>query len=311
MLTTPNYRLLTWANRNRINSVVLLRKWPKPLSRQQHQSHKRLLKQLNHPCVEWIGAQGLPACEVIASRHVAGDKLIPWVWPSPRLSTQYLPKPLDCNRDRIHLFYAGFLDRSSGVGDLLAAVSDLKHRDRLVTLQIVVDETTPPSALDALFTQSQQLDIAEVLAVSRADSIEQLLGQVRAADALIVPGDLPSHQARAEMPVIVQIAMAACTPIVACDRPYLSDYLTHGINAMIFPTGNAKAMVHRIERLMGQPPLYAQLSEAAIAQQPANGPAAWQDLVERWMYANPADRQWLRNYAFSSGRYQRPENYLA
>lgn len=308
VLSTPNYRLLKWANRNHIRSVALLQKWPELLNRQQRQQHKSLLKQLNNPHVSWVGAQGISACKVMASRF--SDKLIPWDWPRPSIPSQYAPKPLNGNRDRIHLFYAGSLDRSSGIGDLLAAVSELKQRSRPVALQIAVDETTPPFALDALFAQSQQLNIAEAIAFSLPESIEQLLSQVRAADVLIIPGDLPDHESGAELPIIVQAAIAACTPIVACDRADLSSYLSHGINAMIFPEGNAKAMVHRIERLMGQPQLYRQLSEAGIAQQRVNGPAVWQDLIERWMYDSPADRQWLRNYAFSSGRYPKPEGCI-
>lgn len=188
---------------------------------------------------------------------------------------------------------------------MLAAVSHLTQKDRQVTLQIVVDEATSPSALDALLIQSQQLNIADLLTIAWADTLDQLLVQVRAADAVIIPGDLPDDEFRAEVPIIVQVAVAACTPIVACDRAYLSAYLSHGVNAMIFPAGNDRAMVHRLERLTGQPQLYAQLSEAGIAQPSANGPVVWQDLIERWIYANPADRQWLRDHAFSSGRYQK------
>lgn len=107
VLSTPNHRLLSWANRNHIISVVLLREWPEPLDRQQRQSYKRLLKQLNRPDVEWVGEQGISACEAMVSSRVTGDKLIPWTWPKPSLLCQYSPKHLDCDRGSIHLFYAG------------------------------------------------------------------------------------------------------------------------------------------------------------------------------------------------------------
>lgn len=300
VMNAPNYRLLGWANRNRISSVVLLHHWIEPPNHQQR-------KQLNSPHVEWVGTKDSDACELIANSGVMVDKLIPWAWPRPHLPAQQSPKQLDDQRDRLHLLYAGTLDRSSGVGDLLAAVSHLQQKGRPVTLQIVVEEATPPAELDELFERSQQLEITEAIKISFTESIEQLASQVRTADVAIIPGDLPGQDVGAELPILLQVAMAVCTPIVACDRADFSDHLSHGVNAMIFPAGNVKAMVHRIERLMSQPQLYAQLSAAGMAQPPMSVPAAWKELIERWLSASPTDRQWLRNYAFSSRQHQPPE----
>jgi len=310
VMTTPNDDLLGWANRNRISSVVLLREWPIPLNSQEEQQHNSLLKQISRPQVKWVGAQGVLACKMMADR-VATNKLIPWAWPQSHALTQCSPKQLSLERDRIHLLYAGTLNHSSNVSDLLAAASDLQQKGHQVMLQIVVEEATPPAELEALFEQSQQLGITEAVTISLAESIGQLLTQIRAADALIIPGDLPGPESKTEMPMPMQVAMAACTPIVACDRAFFSSHLIHGVNALIFPEGNQKAIVRCLERLMDQPQLYAQLSEASVAQQPANRPAIWKDLIERWMMANPADKQWLKNYAFSSGRFSQLEAYSA
>ena len=105
--------------------------------------------------------------------------------------------------------------------------------------------------------------------------------------------------------------MATRTPVIASDHEHFKEHLFHGVNAMIFPEGNAKSMAHRIERVMAQPQLYAQLSEALdIPLHAIKVPARWADLIDRWLRSDetsPAGsdhQQQLRNWAFSSGRYQ-------
>jgi glycosyltransferase involved in cell wall biosynthesis len=109
----------------------------------------------------------------------------------------------------------------------------------------------------------------------------------------------------------LHLAMAARTPIVASDHPHLSPHLVHGINAMIFPAGNAKSMAHRIERLLSQPQLYAQISDAlGVALSTLKVPARWPELVDYWLSSavhlpdGPKNQQRLFNWAFSSGRYR-------
>ena len=113
------------------------------------------------------------------------------------------------------------------------------------------------------------------------------------------------------MPPCLPLAMATRTPIIASDHPLLQEHLCHGINAMIFPAGNAKSMAHRIERIMAQPQLYAQLSEALETPLPSlQIPARWTDVIEHWLQSDnhsPAGTlhyQQLCNWAFSSGRYR-------
>ena len=306
VMSTPNYSILKWANRRRIASILLLSEWQEPLGWKQRYRHRRLLKQMNHRCVQWVGSQGIPACNVLANSGIAPDKLIPWEWPRPRIAIQHPPKQLDYERDRISLLYVGKLDEPSQIGGLLLAVSHLKQRGHTVELQIVGDELTPRETMDLLYLQSLQLEVADEVTFSTVGAFEPLLAQARAADIVVILG-YASHLRVGEPPIAVQIAMSACTPIVACDRAELQSHLFHGVNAMIFPEGNEKSMVHRIERLMGQPQLYAQLSEAGSSvQSRVNAPASWQDIIDWWIQDSAASRQWLRNCALSSGRYQTP-----
>ena len=321
----PNYSFLRWANRRHIDSIVMLNDWQQLLMQGllgKQRQRKAFIKQLNHPQVKWIGSQGVSACQAMANSGVDANKLVPWEWSDPHKLDQYPPKSLSRDRDSTQLLYAGSLADASRVDDLLAALSILKQRGQQAELEILVDRATPQSALQSLALQSQQLDILERVTISLSDSIQQVLAQVRRADIVVIPGDASSpekidieaveRKGDSPQPMIVQVAMAACTPIVACDRPYLKNYLIHSVNAMIFPEGNEKSMAHRIERLIGQPQLYAQLSESGdIAQRRQNLPADWQEIIERWMCASPDNKQWLKKYVLSSGRYHLPRHFVA
>ena len=315
VMTTPSYPLLSWANRNHISSLLLLADWQEPLNPEEHAQHRRLIRQINRPDVEWVGAHGVLACQVMSLSGVAATKLIPWEWPRPQPSRQYPPKTLDSGdadlpeKRHIRLIYVGALAASSRVDDLLTAVNHLQQRAHPVTLQIFGDRSTSEAELDRLHLKSVQLGIADSIHYSIVEeqlaAADQILSQVRAADLVVIPGYTPSVQhPGGSSPVLVQMAGAACTPIVACDHASLKDHLFHGVNAMIFPEGNEKSMVHRIERLMGQPQLYAQLSESSgVSPRLGPEPAIWSVLVDRWIRSGAANQQWLRNYALSSGRY--------
>ena len=310
IMTTPNAHLLSWANRHRINSIVLLSNGQAPLGKHHH---KAVVKQLNHSQVRWIGSKGVSACKWLESKGVMASKLVPWEWPMPHNLHQCLPKKLDGDRDYTQLFYAGSLANSSGVNNLLAALSSLQQSGHSAKLEILIDETTPELEIQRLAQQAQQLAVLETVTISLTGSIEQLLAQVRDADVVVIPGyESETETPETAAPIILQVAMAACTPIVACDRPDLKDFLIHGVNAMIFPAGNGKSIAHRIERLMGQPQLYAQLSKAgSMAQHQRSLAVTWNELIERWMGANLKDEQWLKNYTLSSGRYPLPAAFVA
>ena len=155
----------------------------------------------------------------------------------------------------------------------------------------------------------EHLDLARCVTFTPTLPEPKLIEKMRAADLVVLPGYNRSWPAAT--PPSLQLAMATRTPVIASDHDHFKEHLFHGVNAMIFPEGNAKSMAHRIERVMGQPQLYAQLSEALdIPLHAIKVPARWADLVDRWLQSDqaPSDGgqhyQQLCNWAFSSGRYQ-------
>jgi len=155
----------------------------------------------------------------------------------------------------------------------------------------------------------QSLALSDYVSFTPVLPEPSLLKKMRAADLVVLPGYDRSWPAAT--PPSLQLAMATRTPVVASDHDHFKEHLFHGVNAMIFPEGNAKSMAHRIERVMGQPQLYAQLSEALdIPLHAIKVPARWADLIDRWLQSDQAppigthNYQQLCNWAFSSGRYQ-------
>ena len=181
-----------------------------------------------------------------------------------------------------------------------------------------LDSSELDSDLLTLQAQVYQLNLSEYVTFMAAPSAEQLLEDIRAADLMVIPGynppspsyDWPPPASLGRPIQSIYLAMAARTPIVASNHPCFEEHLFHGVNAMIFPTGNARSMVHRIERLMSQPQLYAQISEALeIALHTLKVPVQWAELIDYWinsgsnMPAGTDNHQRLCNWAFSSGRY--------
>ncbi|MGB7084704.1 MAG: glycosyltransferase [Phormidesmis sp.] len=328
VMCTPIYAVLRWATRNQIPSVVLLSNWQEPLGWFQRWQHGRLVKQLNHDSVSWVGNHGIDACKILESSGVQAQKIIPWQWPQPQRLSQYiLPKQIRCEQSTIDLIYAGPITHQAGISDLLVAASQIRQRSTAaLSLQIVSDQVAPePTSQDSIEKtlksfqkQAQQLGIAEDVSFSSALSDERLIEQMRDADLVIIPSlnhdvsthdlptdDRPTCALPLEPPSSLYMAMAARTPIIASDHPHFREHLSHGVNAMIFPAGNARSLAHRIERIMGQPQLYTQLSEASeTALNTIKVPARWSELIERWLEASGENAQWLCNCAFSSGRYQ-------
>lgn len=196
-----------------------------------------------------------------------------------------------------------------------ASASELAFTSELDSFELDSDLLT-------LQAQVYQLNLSECVTFMAAPSAEQLLEDIRAADLMVIPGySPPSHShdwpppASLGQPIqSIYLAMAARTPIVASDHFCFEEHLLHGVNAMIFPIGNARSMVHRIERVMSQPQLYAQISEALeTALHTLKVPAQWAELIDYWLNSEPSNisagidnHQRLCNWAFSSGRYHRP-----
>lgn len=199
---------------------------------------------------------------------------------------------------------------SAGADKLVGAYGDDSASTYLAgTYESSLNADSLDADLRRLIALVQTLDLTDYVSFVPALPEPTLIREVRAADLVVMPGYDRSWPDTT--PPSLQLAMAARSPVVAADHAHFKEHLFHGVNAVIFPEGNAKSMAHRIERVMSQPQLYAQLSEALnIPLHAIKVPARWSDLIDRWLrsevdpLSSASDYQQLCNWAYSSGRYQ-------
>ena len=311
VMCTRSMPILTWAIRRKIRSVALFSDWYEPLGWSEKRQHARLIRQLNHPCISLVGGNGVLTCKILAANGVDAAKLIPWEWSQPQLLRQYSPKTIRADKFSVKLVCVGSLDADAGIDDLLQGVLLLQQAGYTVDLQLIrnpLNDTFPVAVQETAWLKAQVNSLALSSSVTVHVSLlpEQMLELVRDADIAVFPhpGPLLLPAQDSELPLGVALAMAARTPIVACDHEVLAAHLYHGANAVTFPMRSPQSMVHRIERVMGQAALYAQLSEAAqITLDKIKVPACWGELIELWMTDSAYEQQRLHDFALSSGRY--------
>ena len=303
----------SWAVRNKIRTVALLSDWEEPMGFPERWRHSRLIRLLNHRQISWVGGLGVPACKILEASRIESAKVIPWEWSQPQLLSEYPSKTLREDNLVVSLIYVGPLDSKAGIHDLLQATLQLQKFGHTVHLQLIrntLNDTSPVEAEETIWLEQQVQNLALTPAVKILAGLapEQMLERVREADIAVLPQPgSASPRYHPELPLGLALAMAARTPIVACDHDDLAMHLYHGANAITFPMGSSESMAHRIERIMGQPSLYAQLSESSqITLDTIKVPARWAALIDLWMSDSAYDRQHLRDYALSSGRYDLP-----
>ena len=140
-------------------------------------------------------------------------------------------------------------------------------------------------------------DLAEKAGI--ADRVE-FLGQIsnaevfermRRVDMVVVPSH---HQFPEGLPLAIYEALGARTPIIASDHPMFAGHLVDGETAMVFPARQPRAMADKIDRLLGDPALYARLScNATVAWERMQNPFKWGDVLYHWVRDADEDRTWL------------------
>jgi glycosyltransferase involved in cell wall biosynthesis len=124
---------------------------------------------------------------------------------------------------------------------------------------------------------------------------------MREADAVVIPS---RHDYPEGLPLTIYEALAARTPIIASDHPMFRGALAHERSAIIFAASDTAALASAIQRLAGDSALYAMLSaNSEAAWNALQLPVSWGDLLEKWVFDEPAERQWLWEHRLSSGLY--------
>lgn len=303
VLDVPDPSLFRWAARNNVRCIAMFRDALTGLGLKQRWDNYQLSKALNHSDVDWVGGFGLENCEALASIGVSREKLIPWSWPPSNRAETFAPKHLRSPLEPLQLIYAGPILSTRGIGDLLIAVTQLKSQGWNVQLRLVGQGDIQRFTIQAKRLQLNQIEFIEHV------PDHSLVHLIRQADLCIMPS---RHESIEHSSATLNTCLQANTPIIASDHPMFKGSLSHGINAMIFPAGNARALAHSIDYLLDQPDTYHKLSLACQSTwQAVQLPVHWLSLLEHWLEDGSNSHQWIQQYALTAIPYQRQTSQLS
>lgn len=293
----PQIDIFRWAARRQIACIAMFQQSFSALTLQQRWQQYQFSKVLNHSQVDWIGNHGLQSCLSLQHIGVNPEKLVPWGWPTPRQEKTFEPKQLRAQLNPLDLVYVGPVISTKGVGDLLVAMAQLQSHKIDVRLKIIGQGDTK-----RFQSQARRLQLANQIEFVDDTLNNATLPLIRNADILVIPS---RHEYPETTVELIYSGLSVHTPIVASDHPMFAGSLVHGVNAMIFPAGNARALAQRIERLIKQPRLYAKLSEATHRSHRTTVlPVTWASLIEHWLQQGSEDHRWLQNHTVASDKYR-------
>lgn len=280
ILGSPLTAILVWANLARVRTLATLADSFGYGYLRQNIKARLLARLLNE--TEWVGNHQVGACVSLRNIGVNSAKIIPWDWPASQRPDGY-PARQRRSEGKFELVYVGSVSAAKGVTDLVNAVTDSDN----VTLTIVgPQQEAMPTAPNIRF-----------LGPLPNDKIPAIM---RNADAIVIPS---RHEYPEGLPLTIFEALASRTPIIASDHPMFLSALKHERDALIFPARDYKSLASTISRLSIDSALYNSLSANGLQTwETLQIPVTWGSLINRWL---DEDIGWMRQYALSSGIYNR------
>jgi glycosyltransferase involved in cell wall biosynthesis len=294
-LTTPNLSVLKWGHTNKIPTIAILADSFQYGGLRSLVRNRLLAYYLNKSTVDWIGNHGINACLSLEKIGVRPQKIVPWDWPHIRSPSYNTSKTLR-QGPSWKIVYVGSVAPAKGVSDVLNALALLKAIGIHVSLSIVGSE--PDSAMRQLAETLDILATTEFVGLVDNKHVPRLM---READLVIIPS---RHEYPEGLPLTIYEALSARTPIVASDHPMFRNVLVDQESALIFPAGDAEKLAAAIERLLGDPELYARLSLGSEeAWNAIQLPVQMGNLLEAWLSNDRTRLDWLKAHTLNSGRY--------
>ena len=175
-----------------------------------------------------------------------------------RVSETLPPARRHSPQEPFRIYYIGQLYPWKGV-DLLVESMQLVPGAELV----IVGGLPPEPDLDRVRDLARRLDLTERVRFRGFLPPPKAAEERKNADAFVIPL-LDSATARhCTSPLKLFEAMASGRPIVASDLPSIREVLTHEVNALLVPAGEAKALASALKRLSDEPETGARLAARA------------------------------------------------
>lgn len=296
IINVPIRGLFQWANRHQVRTLALLADSFSTNRLIDRLRNYLLARLLNQKQIEWIANHNINSSRSLQRIGVNPDKIIPWDWEPAVTPEGFLPKQLQPDKENFQLVYVGSIIESKGVGDILAAVSKLKSKNLPITLKMA-----GKGEISYYQEQAKQLDLDRQVEFLGLVPNNEVVPLMREADLVIIPS---RHDYPEGLPMTIYEALCSYTPIVASDHPMFEGNLVDHDNALVFPAGDSSALAERVENLLSNPELYQQLSSnSKDAWERLQIPVKFAELLNRWIFDTPENRQWLFDHRLASGRY--------
>ena len=302
IVRTPIRPVLRWAIKNKVKtSALFAESFSTETLRQKFRNYKTT-RLLNNPQIEWVFNHGITASLSLQGIGVDSNKIIPWDWPFRVTPDSFTPKAIRTSAQTWNLVYVGSVLEAKGVGDILDALALLRADNIPVRLKIAGRNQS-----DFFIKKAKQLKIEDCVEFLGLIPNNKVVHLMREADLVLVPS---RHEYPEGLPITIYEALCSRTPLIASDHPMFKKSLKHGLNAMIFPAGDAMALSDCIGQLILDPELYRRLSEASSeAWHQLQIPVKWAELINRWLDDLPENQHWLYEHRLSSGQYNLTDAY--
>lgn len=299
VLRTPIKALLRWGIKHKVKILALFADSFPNKKITSKIGNSFLARQLNHPCVEWVSNCNLPASISLQKIGVNPQKIIPyaeWSGQESAIPHNTEPKFLPQDRDIWHLFYAGQIQPSKGIDDVLKAIQLLQSQNFSLRLKVA-----GKGDFETYRQKCNQLGISDSVDFLGIIANSQVLDCMRKADCVIVPSR-PEYPEG--FPNTVIEALCSRTPLIASNHPVFNNILKNEQNALIFLAANAEALANQIKHLLTDADLYHHLSvNSAHTWEQLQLPVKWSDMLEYWLVDSPDNRAWLYQHSLASNCY--------
>ncbi|WP_284615885.1 glycosyltransferase family 4 protein [Aquabacterium humicola] len=186
--------------------------------------------------------------------------------------TRFAPAPRRDPGDAPHLIVTRNLEPIYDIGTALRAFAIVRRTLRNATLTVA---GSGPD-LAALRRQAASLGIAGAVRFSGRIDNAQIGALYASADCVLNPSTVDN------MPISILEAFASGVPTVSTDAGGIPDLLTHGVDGLLVPIGDAEAMANAALNVLQDAALAERLRQAGLhtAQR-----YAWPRVREQWLDA--------------------------
>lgn len=291
VLRTPISDVIEWCLKQRVRLLPVLADSFSTRGVRDLMRNWRLSSLLNRNEIEFVGNHNVPASDTLAAIGVARDKIVPWDWPY-----DVSPDDYKCKlgpKDPLALVYVGTVSEAKGVTDIIRAAGLMKAAGRKLRLHIIGN-----GDLGLARGVAHNAGVASETTLHGAVAHREVMRRLTNADIALVP----SRHAYAEgMPKSLTEALLTRTPVIVSDHPVFRRHFSDTPAARMHKQADVEGIAAAISDLADTPDAYRQASEATgdLWKAVIFG-VKWADLVEGWLFDQPARKQMLRAATLAS-----------